>query len=379
MRKIIPVAAGGAALALIGGTFGVASASSKVTLAVDGSQRALTTYGSTVGDVLKAQKIAVGPHDVVAPGLDSKISDGTLIAVRYGRPVAVTVDGERKTFWTTATTVQQALDLAGIQNAGADLSTSRSAGIGRQGISFDVDTLKTVKITAGGKTRTVQTTGDTVSDALAAAKITKDSNDLLSVDPDAELTEVNAFTFTRVDVKKITKKTDVDYATVRKNSSSLDKGKTKIENPGREGERTTTYTQTLHDGKVFKQVTSGSKVTKQPVTRIVLVGTKEAPAPSSSSSSSGSSGSSSSGSAPSVASGSVWDRIAACESGGNWSINTGNGFYGGLQFTLSTWRAYGGTGMPNNASRETQIAVAKRVQAAQGWGAWPVCSGKAGV
>ncbi|MBA8794594.1 uncharacterized protein YabE (DUF348 family) [Friedmanniella endophytica] len=373
------MAAGGAALALIGGTFGVASASSKVTLAVDGSQRALTTYGSTVGDVLKAQKIAVGPHDVVAPGLDSKISDGTLIAVRYGRPVAVTVDGERKTFWTTATTVQQALDLAGIQNAGADLSTSRSAGIGRQGISFDVDTLKTVKITAGGKTRTVQTTGDTVSDALAAAKITKDSNDLLSVDPDAELTEVNAFTFTRVDVKKITKKTDVDYATVRKNSSSLDKGKTKIENPGREGERTTTYTQTLHDGKVFKQVTSGSKVTKQPVTRIVLVGTKEAPAPSSSSSSSGSSGSSSSGSAPSVASGSVWDRIAACESGGNWSINTGNGFYGGLQFTLSTWRAYGGTGMPNNASRETQIAVAKRVQAAQGWGAWPVCSGKAGV
>lgn len=77
--------------------------------------------------------------------------------------------------------------------------------------------------------------------------------------------------------------------------------------------------------------------------------------------------------------GSVWDRIAACESGGNWSINTGNGFYGGLQFTLSTWYGYGGTGMPNQASREQQIAVAQRVQAGQGWGAWPVCSVKAGV
>jgi hypothetical protein len=77
--------------------------------------------------------------------------------------------------------------------------------------------------------------------------------------------------------------------------------------------------------------------------------------------------------------GSVWDRIAACESGGNWAINTGNGYYGGLQFTLSTWRAHGGTGMPNEASREEQIAVARRVQATQGWGAWPVCSVKAGV
>ncbi|MEA5153871.1 transglycosylase family protein [Raineyella sp.] len=81
----------------------------------------------------------------------------------------------------------------------------------------------------------------------------------------------------------------------------------------------------------------------------------------------------------SAAGSTVWDRIAQCESGGNWSINTGNGFSGGLQFTPSTWAAYGGTGSASNASREQQIAVAQRVQAAQGWGAWPVCSAKAGV
>lgn len=80
-----------------------------------------------------------------------------------------------------------------------------------------------------------------------------------------------------------------------------------------------------------------------------------------------------------VADGSVWDRIAACESGGNWSINTGNGFYGGLQFTLSSWQAVGGSGYPNQASREEQIARAEILQARQGWGAWPVCSVRAGV
>jgi LysM repeat protein len=76
---------------------------------------------------------------------------------------------------------------------------------------------------------------------------------------------------------------------------------------------------------------------------------------------------------------STWDALAQCESGGNWSINTGNGFSGGLQFTSSTWAAYGGTGSPANASREQQIAVAERVQASQGWGAWPSCSSQLGL
>lgn len=83
--------------------------------------------------------------------------------------------------------------------------------------------------------------------------------------------------------------------------------------------------------------------------------------------------------AVSAADGSVWDRIAACESGGNWAINTGNGYYGGLQFTLGSWHAVGGTGYPNQASREEQIARAQLLQARQGWGAWPICSLRAGV
>jgi len=70
----------------------------------------------------------------------------------------------------------------------------------------------------------------------------------------------------------------------------------------------------------------------------------------------------------------TWDRMAQCESGGNWAANTGNGYYGGLQFSLATWQSYGGTGYPHEASKATQIEVGKRLQAAKGWGAWPGCA-----
>ncbi|GAA0907479.1 hypothetical protein GCM10009559_76260 [Pseudonocardia zijingensis] len=75
----------------------------------------------------------------------------------------------------------------------------------------------------------------------------------------------------------------------------------------------------------------------------------------------------------------VWDKLAACESSGNWSANTGNGFSGGLQFTPSTWKAFGGKGSAHNASRAEQIAVAERVLDGQGWKAWPACSKKLGL
>ena len=79
---------------------------------------------------------------------------------------------------------------------------------------------------------------------------------------------------------------------------------------------------------------------------------------------------------------SVWDVIAKCESGENWAINTGNGYYGGLQFSASTWTGFGGGAYAptaNLATREQQIAIAEKVQAVQGWGAWPSCAARAGL
>ena len=82
---------------------------------------------------------------------------------------------------------------------------------------------------------------------------------------------------------------------------------------------------------------------------------------------------------PAVSGGSVWDQLAQCEAGGNWAINTGNGYYGGLQFNLSSWQAVGGSGLPSDASREEQIMRGEMLKARQGWGAWPACSAKLGL
>jgi resuscitation-promoting factor RpfA len=86
--------------------------------------------------------------------------------------------------------------------------------------------------------------------------------------------------------------------------------------------------------------------------------------------------------AASAATTSTWDRLAKCESGGNWHINTGNGYYGGLQFNAGTWRAYGGAkyaSLPHRATKGEQIAVAERLLDARGWSPWPACSRHLGL
>jgi uncharacterized protein YabE (DUF348 family) len=373
VRKIIPVVAAGATtLALAGTTFGYANLNKSVTLSIDGQASQVSTSADTVGALLKSKGIEVTSHDVVAPNLDAKVAEGTRVAVKFGRQVTFTIDGAQQTIWTTATTVNEALSALAIDLAGAQLSTSRSSGIGRQGLTIIIATEKTVIIIDAGKRRTVTTTGQTLADALAAAKITVDGDDKLSASPNAPLVDGSKFTFTRVDIKSTTKKSKVDFETTRKKTSKLNKGDTKVDTPGVTGIRAVTYRLVMHDGEVVSRTKIKSKLLKKPVTKVVLVGTKT---PTADKSSSGSSSSSSS----STPSGSVWDKLAECESGGNWSINTGNGYYGGLQFSLSTWRAYGGSGYPHQASREQQIAIAKKLQAAAGWGSWPACSSKLGL
>ena len=383
MRKIIPAAiAGATALAVAGSTFAYASLNKDITLSVDGAPRQVSTMAGTVGELLKSQHIAINEHDVIAPGTSAKLTDGTVVALQYGRQLEVSVDGDPQSYWTTATNVGEALASLGLETEGADLSTSRSTWIGREGLSLDIATLKAVTIDAAGHKRVIKTTGQTVADALAVAKIKVDSNDKLSVRSTARLLDGASFRYTRVDVRKVTQKKKVAHSLVRKNSDTLAKGTTKVDVEGRDGVRTIVLRETRHNGKVKDRKKLSITITTAPISRVILVGTKvveskakSSPKPTSPSkpSSSSSSGSSS------TSSDSVWDRLAECESGGNWSINTGNGFYGGLQFTLSTWRAYGGTGMPHEATREEQIAVAERVQDAQGWGAWPGCTSKLGI
>ena len=368
MRKIIPVViAGATVLAVAGGTLGYVSFDKAVTLSLDGQVQEVSTTAGTVGAMLDREGIEVGSRDLVAPGVDTKLSDGTQVAVRFGREVTFTVDGEPQKIWTTATTVDQAVGALGIDIGGAKLSTSRSSSIGRQGLTVDIATQKTITINDAGDRRQLKTTAQTVGQALAAAKITVDANDKLTPAKTAELKDGSKVSYTRVDVKAKTKKKKVAFTTVRKETKKLTRGATKVDTAGRNGVRKVSYRIVRHNGKIVSVKRTGSKITTLPVDQVILVGTK-APKVTKSENSGGSN-----------ASGGVWDKIAQCESGGNWSINTGNGYYGGLQFSLSTWRAYGGNGMPHNNSKSAQIAVAKKIQAAQGWGAWPACTAKLGL
>ena len=276
MRKIIPaVVAGATSLAVAGAAYGYVNVNKDVTLSVDGSQRHLTTMSGTVGDLLRKQAITLAEHDVVAPGVDTKISDGTLVAVQYGRKVTVVVDGRQQSFWTTATNVGQALASLDLDTAGAALSTSRSTGIPREGLSLDIATRKIVTIDAAGTKRVITTTAQTVAEVLAAAKITVDGNDKLSVSKSARLVDGASFRYIRVDVTKVTKRHKIAYQVIRKNSAKLEKGKTKIDVVGHKGIRTSIYVETRENGKLTTRKKTSSSITTKPVSQVVLVGTKE--------------------------------------------------------------------------------------------------------
>ena len=155
----------------------------------------------------------------------------------------------------------------------------------------------------------------------------------------------------------------IDFDTITREDDSMLEGEEQTVRAGRAGLRDVTYELRFRNDELVARKVLSSDVTRAPVDAIVKVGTKEAP------------------SEPNFASGgTVWDSLAQCESGGNWAINTGNGYYGGLQFNLGTWQSYGGSGLPSNASRETQIAIATKVRdASGGYGAWPACSAKLGL
>ncbi len=355
-------------LAVAGTTVGYAAVSKNVTLSIDGKVRKVHTLSGNVRDLLASQHIDLNRHDVVAPSLDSEIGDDSRVAVRYGKPLAVNLDGEKTTYWTTATTVRGALNQLDLRFFGADYSSSRSADIDRQGMALRIATPKklTLKI-AGAKKQKRNVSAMTVRGVLGKLHVGYEKNDKVKPGLDSFVKDGDTVVFTKVTKKKVRVGHEkIGFDTVERADDSMTKGETSTVREGRSGVRDVTYRVVTHNGHVFKKTVLRSKVLRAPISRIVHVGTKVEPVAVSAPASNFSSGSS------------AGDRIAACESGGNWAANTGNGYYGGLQFSLGTWQAYGGSGRPDQNSREQQIAVAERVRAAEGgYGAWPVCGARA--
>jgi resuscitation-promoting factor RpfB len=365
-RPVRRIAQAAVLVSLVAGAVAFAQADKSVTLSVDGKTSAVHVIGSTVGDVLASQKIKVGPHDVVAPAVSAPIRDDQKVVVRYGRLLTVTVDGQAKEFWTTSTTVTGALSELGIRADSAKLSVSRSQPLGRTGLAMSVTMPKDVTVAVDGTTRRAQTTGATVADMLSELNVTLGTKDRVA----PALTTPVAKSGMKVAVARVTENNvtateTIDFGTNRQNDAAVFTGDTKTKTAGIQGSKVVTYLDTRVDGKLESHTSKSSRVTRAPVTRILGVGTKAHPV-------SAPVGSRSSGGGSTVNAG-MWDRIAQCESGGNWSINTGNGYYGGLQFDRGTWTSNGGgTYAPtaNLASRTQQIAVANKVYAARGLQPW---------
>ena len=356
-------------LAVAGTTLGYTAMADTVTLTVDGEEREISARAATVGDVLDDEGIEIGEHDQVAPSLGDPIEDGSEISVRYGRPLELTVDGETETHWVTATDVDSALEQIGRGFDGADLSLSRGGDLDRSGASLEVVTAKKLTFVIAGKKPVRKTlTAATVEDALDELGVKVHKLDQAKPGFAKRVEDGDKIVFT--DIKKDTRKVteSVAFGTVERSDASMFEDEEQVAREGEAGAREATYQVTIRNGQVVARKLVKATVTRQPVDRVVEVGTKERPAPEPAPAANFAVGSS------------VWDRLAQCESGGNWAINTGNGYYGGLQFNLQTWRAYGGAGYPHTSSRETQIAVATRLRDARGgYGAWPSCSAKLGL
>ncbi len=362
-KTALVVLTAGVVLALAGTTYGYTALSNTVTLSIDGQSEQVTALGGTVGDVLESEGIEVTHRDLVLPSVDEAVTDGSAISVRFARPLELTVDGKTETHWVTATDVGSALVQIGERYSGADLSVSRGGSIDRSGLALEVVTPKQLTFELAGKkpvTRTVAAL--TARDALTELGVNLDKHDKVSPGTTTALDDGDTVVFT--DIRIVTKRVKneaIDFATVEQADSSMLEGETSVVRSGDDGLRHVTYRIIYRNGELVARKVLKQNVLDEPLSAIVKVGTQE-PA------------------ANYASGGTVWDALAQCESGGNWAINTGNGYYGGLQFSLSTWRAYGGAGYPHQQSREYQISIAEKVRAATGgYGSWPHCSQSLGL
>ena len=392
LRKPVLVGVAALVLALVAGGGVVAAAHKNVTLTVDGQQQEVGTLAGSVEGALDSAGLTISEHDTVAPAIDTAISEGSQIVVERGRLLTLTIDGQTREVWTTATTVEEALAELGQNPAAYQLSADRSREIPVDGLALTADTLYSASVADGAAAAVVVTTpAKTVGDFLAAQGIALGAEDTVTPDAATPMSEGLVISVSRIVTSTVTQEVEVAQpADQQVEDSSLESGNTVVTQQGAPGKDSVTYQVTTVNGAESAKTEVGRTAITPAQPTIISVGTKEVPVASSSRSSSGSASSSSSSndssssssgssSAPvsSGSSGVNWDGIANCESTNNWSINTGNGYYGGLQFDISTWNSAGGSAYasrPDLATREQQIAVAENLYASRGLSPW-ACGG----
>jgi uncharacterized protein YabE (DUF348 family) len=341
-----------------------ASAQKALTLSVDGAAVTVTTMKSRVIDVVKENGFQVGDRDDLYPAADQPVTDDATIVLRRSRPLQISLDGQdSKQVWTTASTVDEALAQLAMTDT-APAVASRGTRLPLGGMALPVVSAKTVRINDGGVVSTVRLAAPNVEAMLAAAGAPLEQHDHVIPASWTPVVEGMQIDVTRVRVHKITQHVPLVPTAHTVEDPTLNMSRQVVEDPGTPGTQDVTYAVATVNGVESGRLPVANVVITPARDSVLRIGTKPGTE------------------VPPVTNGATWDALARCESGGNWAINTGNGYYGGVQFDQNTWERQGGLRYASRAdlaTREEQIAVAEVTRARQGWGAWPVCSGRAGV
>ena len=325
-----------------------------------------STVRTTAHDVTGASSKAgyrVTSHDLVAPAAAQHADQRRDDRPQRGRLLHLLVDGKHTDVWTTAPTVAAALSALGY-SAADYVSVSRSARLPLGPTRSNSARRSRSSLAHDGRTQHLSTTDVTVAQLLRDLQLTVGSQDRLAPAGSAPVTPGLHIVLQRVRTRTLTVHRSIPFQVVRRQDSSMYSGNTHVDTAGRVGTRALTYEVVYIDGKRTARTLVHTSVVRAPVNEVERVGTKPHPKPKPAP-------------APRITNtGLNWDGVASCESGGNWHINTGNGFYGGLQFDSGTWLSNGGGAYAPRAdlaSREQQIAIATKIYASRGSSPWPVC------
>jgi resuscitation-promoting factor RpfB len=349
-------------LALAGG-FAV-SVSKTVTLTVDGIAMRVTTMKSKVIDIVEENGYIVDQRDDLYPAADVQIHNADKIVLRRSRPLEISLDGhDTKQVWTTASTVDEALAQLAMTDT-APAAASRGSRVPLAGMALPVVSAKTVQINDGGTIRMVHLPAPNVAGLLNAAGVPLQDSDQVMPAAASPIVDGMQIQVTRNRIAKVTERIPLAPNAHRVEDPDMNMSRQVVEDPGSPGTQDVTYAVATVNGVETGRLPIANIVIAPARDSVVRVGTKPGTE------------------VPPVTDGSIWDAIAGCEAGGNWAINTGNGYYGGVQFDQSTWERNGGLRFASRAdlaSRDEQITIAEVTRERQGWGAWPVCSGRAGA
>ena len=223
---------------------------------------------------------------------------------------------------------------------------------------------KNVRIDDGGVLSSVRLAAPTVAGLLAAAGAPLQQGDRVVPAANAPISEGMQVQVTRIRMQKVTERLPLVPNAQRIEDTTLNMSRQVVEDPGTPGVQDVTFAVATVNGVETGRLPVANTVIAPARDSVLRVGAKPGTE------------------VPPVSNGAAWDALAQCESGGNWAINTGNGYFGGVQFDQNTWERQGGlryAARADLATREEQIAIATVTQTSQGWGAWPVCSSRAGV